>query len=709
MFRYFLRRLVLLIPVIIAVSFIIFALMDVIPGDAMSQIDTTHMTSQEVADLRVSLGIDDPVIVRYGRYMSRVIQGDLGRSELSNISVFSTFMSRLPNTLYLAFASFVVGVAIAVPLGVFTARRAGTVVDNLTTAATMVGMSMPGFWLGILLMLLFSYRLGWLPAGGFRNGAISVVLPALAASGTLVASTTRQTRSAMLEVLKADFLRTARAKGVPESVVIQKHALGNALIPIVTSIGLALSGAIAGSAVIETVFAWPGIGRFMVDSLVARDTTAVTGIVMMTTMLYVLVQLSVDMVYALVDPRVKAQYISAGKTKKRSAKPATALRPAAAQSTQSAVQPAQRLYAENLSAEKETDTADADRRVAEQAAVQSAAMKANDSVAYTAVDDTRGSELRIDQTEESVGKEDDRPAGDVNASAVDGVLLTKKYRKRSQIGDVIHHLKRNPGAIAGFILLSVMILCFIASFFIPFELVTRSSVANRLSPPSATFPFGTDGMGRNLFIRVIYAARFSLPIGFSATTGAALIGVTLGSFAAYYGKTVDDIIMRLSDTLHSIPGLLLGMVIVTALGRSLTNLIIAVGVSTIPIFIRIARASSISIKGNEFIEAARAIGLSNTRIIFTQVLPNSLSPIVVTYSIVMGMTILASAGLSFLGFGIPVPNPEWGALVSAGRSDIQNAPWLTALPGLFIMATVMAFNMIGDGLRDALDPKMKKR
>jgi peptide/nickel transport system permease protein len=150
------------------------------------------------------------------------------------------------------------------------------------------------------------------------------------------------------------------------------------------------------------------------------------------------------------------------------------------------------------------------------------------------------------------------------------------------------------------------------------------------------------------------------------------------------------------------------MVIVTALGRSLSNLIIAVGVSAIPIFIRISRASAISIKGNEYVEAARAIGLSNIRIILTQVLPNGLSPIVVTYSIVMGMSILASAGLSFLGFGIPVPNPEWGALVSAGRADIQNAPWLTALPGLFIMMTVMAFNLLGDGLRDALDPKMKK-
>jgi peptide/nickel transport system permease protein len=253
-----------------------------------------------------------------------------------------------------------------------------------------------------------------------------------------------------------------------------------------------------------------------------------------------------------------------------------------------------------------------------------------------------------------------------------------------------------------------MIILFIVAQFIPYEAITEANVSKRFSPPGTAFLFGTDGMGRDLLARVIYSTKFSLPIGFGATTIAAAIGVILGSIASYYGGITDDIIMRFSDTFSSIPGLIIGMVIISALGRSLPNLIVAVGVAAIPIFIRTSRASTLTVRGNEFIEAARATGLSNFRILFTQMLPNGLAPIIITFSITLGNAILTSASLSFLGFGIPVPNPEWGSLVAAGRDVIRVAPWLTAIPGLFIMLTVMGFNMLGDGLRDALDPKLKK-
>jgi peptide/nickel transport system permease protein len=253
-----------------------------------------------------------------------------------------------------------------------------------------------------------------------------------------------------------------------------------------------------------------------------------------------------------------------------------------------------------------------------------------------------------------------------------------------------------------------MLILFIVAQFVPFEAATAAVVQDRFSPPNMKYPFGTDGMGRNLFMRIIYAARFSLPIGFGATSVAAFIGVVLGSHAAYYGGVIDDVIMRFCDVLASIPGILLGMVIISALGASITNLIIAVGVSSTPLFIRTSRASLLSVKSNEYVEAARAVGLSNYRIIFTQVLPNGLAPIMISFSIALGMSILVSASLSFLGLGIPVPNPEWGSLVSSGRDYVRNAPWLTAVPGVFIMVTVMGFNMLGDGLRDALDPKLKR-
>ncbi|NMA25058.1 MAG: ABC transporter permease subunit [Clostridiales bacterium] len=722
MIRYFIKRILMLVPVILAVSLIIFCLMDLLPGDMLSSYDLSDYTEEEIAELRASLGLDDPLLVRYGRYMLRLIQGDLGVSDINKYRVWDSFMSRLPNTLYLTFCSFVIGVSIAIPMGVRAARRSGKITDTLTTAATMVGMSMPGFWLGILLILLFSYKLGWLPTGGFSEGLRSMIMPAIAASAGLIAACTRQTRSSMLEVLKADYLRTARAKGVPERVVIRKHALRNALIPIVTSLGLVLSGALAGSAIIETVFAFPGIGRFVVECVQSRDPTATTGSVIMTTIIYCIVQLLVDMAYAFIDPRIKVQYTRAGKSKRRAAKPAAA--------KVAELQPTP-LHAKPASGEGASYTAVA--YLDGGAAVQGMASPAQEdgllteqesesmeSVAACVVYAAADTAYADDNIKAADASSDDAPADshkrgqndDMSAAAEkawpSGELLTKKYKKRSLAIEVIHHMRRNPGAVAGFCIISIMIVLFFISLFIPFEAISATDIANRYRSPSLAYLFGTDNMGRNMLARVVYATRYSLPIGIGATTFAALIGIFLGSHAAYYGGIVDDFIMRMSDTLASIPGIIMGMVIVTVLGQSLINLIIAVGVASIPTFIRITRASMLTVKGNEFIEAARAIGLSNYRIMFTQALPNGLAPIMITFSITLGNAILVSAGLSYLGFGIPVPYPEWGSLVSAGRDAIRSAPWLTTIPGLFIMVTVMGFNLLGDGLRDALDPKLKK-
>jgi peptide/nickel transport system permease protein len=209
-------------------------------------------------------------------------------------------------------------------------------------------------------------------------------------------------------------------------------------------------------------------------------------------------------------------------------------------------------------------------------------------------------------------------------------------------------------------------------------------------------------------VRTIYGTRYSFVIGFGASLISSLIGVTLGSIAGYYGRIVEDVIMRASDVLASIPGMLLGMVIVTVLGASLPNLIIAVGVCAVTPFIRITRASIISIKNQEYVEAAKAIGMSNLRVLFTEILPNGLSPIIVTFTAGLGTAIIVAASLSFLGFGIPVPQPEWGSLISDGRNYIRTSPFLMTFPGLFIMITVLAFNLVGDGLRDALDPKLKR-
>jgi len=288
-------------------------------------------------------------------------------------------------------------------------------------------------------------------------------------------------------------------------------------------------------------------------------------------------------------------------------------------------------------------------------------------------------------------------------------LVTQQYAKRSRPSELWHSIKRNKGAVIGLVFIAVLLLVTLFSLiFISYDQVIASSKLT-LAMPSLAHPFGTDELGRDLFLRVIYGTRYSLVIGIGSVAIALCIGMVFGAVAGYYGgRTVDTLIMRASDILLSIPGLLLGMVIVTVLTPSLTSLMIAVSIPAIPNLVRITRASVLTQANQEYVEASRAIGMPDIRIIFTHVLPNGLSPVIVMTTSLIGITITVAAQLSFLGFGIPLPTPEWGALVSTGRSVIRMAPHLTYFPGLFIMATVLVFNIIGDGLRDALDPKLKR-
>jgi peptide/nickel transport system permease protein len=526
----------------------------------------------------------------------------------------------------------------------------------------------------------------------------------------------------MLEVLNADYLRTARAKGVPEETVIRKHALGNAWIPILTTIGTSLSVSLAGSAVVETVFAWPGVGRAVVDAVMARDVPTTCGLVIMTTILYVILQLVVDLLYAFVDPRIKSAYAKKSRKKKHPAQetaahsllfsdapamhappesgqtsPGTGFAAAAAVSGGGMEAVSVRDSA-GLFGQEKPMLAQSDVRIAQQgeAAEQSGAAE------------QREAERRQYYTRDIFSIENKSSGAQTTMSDDDVEQIIKKYKKRSQMGDIFHRIRKNKSAIAGLIIIVILFLILLGSFAISFESATATSSANRFRSPDWGFPFGGDNMGRNTFLRTIYGTRYSLVIGFGAVAIATFIGIALGSVAGYYGGIFDDIIMRLSDVIASIPGMLLGMVIVSVLGQNLAILILAVGVTAVPVFLRITRASILSLRSQEFVEAARAIGISNFRIVFTQVLPNGLSPIIVTVTASIGLSIIVAASLSFLGFGVPVPHPEWGALISAGRNYIRNAPWLTTFPGLFIMITVLAFNLLGDGLRDALDPKLKR-
>lgn len=316
MLRYAIKRILLLIPILLAVSIIVFTLLDLAPGTVVDNMITESMTQEDIDELYRQYDLDKPLLYRYVKYMFRLVQGDLGKSDYTGLDVWEIYSSRFPNTVLLAITSLIFGSIVGIPLGIFAARKAGTLLDNIVMLITLVGMSMPSFWLALLFIIQFSLRWPILPAGGMDDGIKSIVLPTICSGFVLMASVTRQTRSSMLEQLNADYLRTARAKGVPEEAVIKKHALNNAWIPILTTVGGSFCHALAGSSVVETVFAWPGVGRTVVDAVVSRDVTMTMGCTIMTTTIYVTIVLVIDLLYACVDPRIKSQYASPKKRRK---------------------------------------------------------------------------------------------------------------------------------------------------------------------------------------------------------------------------------------------------------------------------------------------------------------------------------------------------------------------------------------------------------
>lgn len=285
-----------------------------------------------------------------------------------------------------------------------------------------------------------------------------------------------------------------------------------------------------------------------------------------------------------------------------------------------------------------------------------------------------------------------------------------EFKRTSQIGEVWRRLKKNKLAVFGLCLLALLILVALFSGLIfDYETeVIKQDVPNSLQPPSAEHWFGTDHLGRDIFARVVYGTRYSLAIGFLTASLALIIGGAIGAVAGYFGGVLDTVLMRIIDILMAIPSIVLAIAIVTALGTGFQNLVIAMTISSIPTFTRLLRSSVLSIKNSEYVEASRCLGTSTRRIILRQILPNCIGPIIVQGTFAVASAILSSSGLSFLGIGVEPPAPEWGTILSQGKDYLESAPYVVIFPGCAIALTVLALNLAGDGLRDALDPRLKK-
>ena len=305
MSSYVRTRLTLAIPVLLGVSIAVFAMLRLLPGDpAQIMLAESGASAERVAALRQQLGLDDPLPVQYGRFLMGALRGDLGRSILSNRPVTQEIAGQLPSTIELTLAAMAVAIGIGVPLGLLAATHHNGPLDLGAMALALGGVSMPSFWLGVLLILFFSLRLGWLPATG-QGGIERLILPAFTLGFGAAAIIARLVRSSVLEVLRHEYVTTARAKGLSPRVVLLRHALKNALIPVVTIVGLQFGALLAGTVVIETVFSRPGVGRMVVNAILVKDFPVAQGAILIIATTYVLANLIVDLLYAWLDPRVR--------------------------------------------------------------------------------------------------------------------------------------------------------------------------------------------------------------------------------------------------------------------------------------------------------------------------------------------------------------------------------------------------------------------
>ena len=296
------------------------------------------------------------------------------------------------------------------------------------------------------------------------------------------------------------------------------------------------------------------------------------------------------------------------------------------------------------------------------------------------------------------------PSSSADAEALAG----QQTQNRSATRDVLRRFFRNPTGVVGLIVITFFILMsLLAPVFVPYDATRDRDLRARLEPPSAEHPFGTDELGRDLMVRVWHGGRISLRVGLLAVAIASVTGVLLGLVAGYFGGWLDTLIVWLVDILLAFPGILLAIAIVATLGSSLTNALIAISITQIPLYIRITRSVVLGLRNSEYVQAAQALGSKSPRIIFRHIFPNSLSPIMVQLTLSIGVAILDVAALGFLGLGAQPPQPEWGVMIRDGYRQFLRAPWMSIFPGIAIFLSVVGFNLLGDAIRDILDPRLK--
>lgn len=662
MLKFVVKRVLLLIPIMLAASFIVFGILYLTPVDPARILLGASATPESLEALREELGVDQPFFVQYANYLMGAFTGDFGVSYRTGQLVFNEIFVRFPVTLKLAGLSILVVALLGIPLGVIAAVKEHSPVDYAVTSLSLFLSSIPSFWLALILILVFALTLGVLPSYGVDDWR-GYVLPVVALSLPSVAELTRMTRASMLETIHQDYIRTDRAKGVRERVVIWVHAFKNALMPVITVIGSNFGSLLGGAVVIETVFALPGLGSLIVTSIRTKDVPQVMAGTLFIVLMFCIVLLIVDVAYAYIDPRVRTRYESSGGQRRRHAP----------------------LPSVDLA-----ETTDAGEKVA--------AGEKDDLVEQAAPDDRTAPARAATAGVACVAPS--TPEADIAAD--DGFV------ERERFAFIKRFCENKVAVVAFFVLVAIILSAILANFIADPALITYQDMGARSLAPCAEHIFGTDGFGRDIFARVLYGARTSLLIAFITVAISCFAGMVLGVTCGYFGGVLDMVLMRVVDVFMCLPPLLFSLSIMAALGNGMQNLIMAVCIAMIPYFTRVIRSTALSVSNMGYVEAAKASGTSDFKIIFRHIVPNCVGPIVVEATVSLSFMIMLAASLSFIGLGVQPPTPEWGYMISDARQYMRDAPWMILAPGLAIAITSLAFNLTGDGIRDALDPRRRK-
>ena len=607
MLKFILRRCLEAIPTLFILITISFFMMRLAPGSPFTGERT--LPPEVMANIEAKYHLNDPIMTQYFSYLKQLAHGDFGPSfKYKDYSVNDLVASSFPVSAKLGAAAFFLAVILGVSAGVIAALKQNTKWDYTVMGLAMTGVVIPSFVVAPLLVMIFAIILHWLPGGGWNGGALKfMILPMVALSLAYIASIARITRGSMIEVLHSNFIRTARAKGLPMRRIILRHALKPALLPVLSYMGPAFVGIITGSMVIETIYGLPGIGQLFVNGALNRDYSLVLSLTILVGALTILFN-------AICGYRPENPLLILELAMMLSKKNSETL--------------------ENFSEKLE----------------------------------------------------------------VEGRSLWQDARRR---------FMHNRAAVA-----SLIVLVLIALFVILAPMLSQFAYDDTDWAMMSSAPdmesghyFGTDSSGRDLLVRVAIGGRISLMVGVAAALVAVVVGTLYGSLSGYLGGKVDSVMMRLLEILNSFPFMFFVILLVTFFGQNILLIFVAIGMVSWLDMARIVRGQTLSLKRKEFIEAAQVGGVSTSGIVIRHIVPNVLGVVVVYASLLVPSMILFESFLSFLGLGTQEPLSSWGALLSDGANSMEVSPWLLLFPAGFLVVTLFCFNFIGDGLRDALDPK----